>query len=1785
MKKITTILLVNLFMFSLLNNLHSQSQVIEKCGFDRLRNILLQDSNYLRKEIEAEQKIAQYISQSQLRSSSSIYTIPVVVHVLHLGELLGVGTNISDAQIQSAITNLNDVYRGQTAGSPVDFEIEFALAQQDPNCMAHSGINRINASSVPNYSSGGVDYYSDGGEADQDVLKNLSRWPETEYFNIWIVSEIENNNGGFGIQGYANFFTGSAMEGSVMMASVFGFDPTSAQSSFNLNAPRDNSTVVHEIGHYLHLHHTFKGDGDADDDGIGDACPGDVTIGVDSDGCTDTEPHKRYTSQCKSGLLNDCIGATFGDNTAKNFMSYASCQDRLTSDQKTRSRAMLATSGISLIYSKGDEAPIISSGSLANANCIPQSSSTATSGGYGGIMNFTIINEFSASSSNTQNDGGYVDYTSNCLNTISLEEDSTYNFELTTWYNGHDFKGYIDFNNDGDFLDANEEVFSGANPPNVNGTNGTNTSTGSGTLTIPIADGINVLANTPLRLRIVSELTSVNGTITDACYNPFYAQAEDYQLVINQSAVTLTADFSASDSTLCQVTSVTFTDLSTGNPTSWAWDFGDGNSSTLQNPTHTYASVGTYDVSLTVTTSTGSDSETKTGFITVNSNPNINAGIDQTICDGISTTLNATSGQNYVTEVTAAGSSDYILSGAFSGNDPAINISLGDTLTFNVNSPGHPFLIKTTNTTGTANAVTVTNNGTSSGTIIWSPNSVGTYYYICEYHAGMVGTITVGASNVNYTWSNNITNGTTFTPTSTNTYTVIGTDGNGCFSTDNVTVNLIPNSTGIDVITACDSLIWIDGITYSASNNTATYTLTNAAGCDSVVTLDLTIINSTTGTDLITACHSYTWIDGNTYTSNINTATFTLQTANGCDSVVILDLTINNSTTGTDLITACDSYTWIDGNTYNSNNNTATFTLQTANGCDSVVSLNLTIISGSLSEETISACDSLVWSVNGNTYTQSGIYYDSIQSSNGCDSVYKLDLTIYQSSNTTDLLTQCDSLIWIDGITYTASNNTATYTLNNADGCDSLVTLNLTVNYSSTSLVTESSCNSYSWNGQTLSASGIYVDTNVNAAGCPQHDSLDLTITTTPNISNEVVCDSFAWNGNSYTTSGTYTSLGTCVDTLNLVINNSSSSTSSLSSCGDISWNGSTYTATGIYSFITTNSVGCDSTATLDLTIDSTVVSQVNATACDSYSWNSNSYSVSGNYTDTLSSSAGCDSIVTLNLTIDSSFNNTLNEVACDSYSWNGTAYTTGGTYYDSLQTSNGCDSVITLNLTINNSHSSVDSITACSSYFWNGTSYTQSGTYYDSLQTLTGCDSILGLNLIIDSAVVSQVNVTACDSYSWNSNTYSMSGNYTVTLSTSAGCDSIVTLNLTINNSFSSVDSITACNSYLWSGTSYTQSGTYYDSLQRVTGCDSILVLNLIIDSAVVSQVNATACDSYSWNNSNYFASGTYIDTLSTSAGCDSIVTLILTINNSFSSVDTISSCNNYSWNGNMYSQSGTYLDTLQSISGCDSIASLQLTILESYIIEDSVSSCGSFLWNGVLIDSSGTFTDTLQSIAGCDSINILYLDVNDNTSAPLTIELLLDDYCLETFWTVKDSQDSIWYSEGPYDCNPSGGGNQANTTIIKDIYLEENECYTFELNDVYGDGLSASLWNGTDGNWTLQDLNGNIVSQGQGDFGFITANSFYVSQSTPSFINEKNSKLEVLVYPNPFSKTTTVRIINGKEPYLLELIDIRGRVVKSLSSNQEEFQLYDINSNSGIYWLKIKNQSNFKPIKLVIE
>ena len=311
--------------------------------------------------------------------------------------------------------------------------------------------------------------------------------------------------------------------------------------------------------------------------------------------------------------------------------------------------------------------------------------------------------------------------------------------------------------------------------------------------------------------------------------------------------------------------------------------------------------------------------------------------------------------------------------------------------------------------------------------------------------------------------------GKTFTSTGIYLDTIV--NNLGCDSIITINLTVLNNSSGTDTQTACDSYTWIDGNTYTASNNTATHVLTNAAGCDSTVTLDLTINNSTTGTDTQIACDSFTWIDGNTYTASNNTATHVLTNAAGCDSTVTLDLTINNSTTGTDTQIACDSFTWIDGNTYTASNNTATHVLTNAAGCDSTVTLDLTINNSTTGTDTQIACDSFTW-IDGNTYTASNNTATHVlTNAAGCDSTVTLDLTINNSTTGTDTQIACDSFTWIDGNTYTASNNTATHVLTNAAGCDSTVTLDLTINNSTTGTDTQEACDPFTWiDGNTYTA-------------------------------------------------------------------------------------------------------------------------------------------------------------------------------------------------------------------------------------------------------------------------------------------------------------------------------------------------------------------------------------------------------------------------------------------------------------------------------------------------------------------------------------------------------------------------------------------------------------------------------------------------------------------------------------------------------------------------------------------
>jgi gliding motility-associated-like protein len=235
--------------------------------------------------------------------------------------------------------------------------------------------------------------------------------------------------------------------------------------------------------------------------------------------------------------------------------------------------------------------------------------------------------------------------------------------------------------------------------------------------------------------------------------------------------------------------------------------------------------------------------------------------------------------------------------------------------------------------------------------------------------------------------------------------------------------------------------------------------------------------------------------------------------------------------------------------------------------------------------DTICDGDSIV--VGSSVYDTTGVYIDSLISSYGCDSIIHTTLVVNNATTSTATQTSCDSYTW-NGIVYTASG-IYTFPTTNSNGCDSTATLNLTINYSNMGSSAVTACDSYTWDGQTYTTSGAYTKTYTNVSGCDSVHTLNLTITPPlTSIATQTSCDSLTWNGTAYTASGTYT-------------------------------------------YITNNSAGCDSIATLNLTINTSTSSTNNQTICDGDSIviGANTYSIAGNYTDTLLNSNGCDSTVT----------------------------------------------------------------------------------------------------------------------------------------------------------------------------------------------------------------------------------------------------------------------------------------------------------------------------------------------------------------------------------------------------------------------------------------------------------------------------------------------------------------------------------------------------------------------------
>ncbi|MEZ4798731.1 MAG: hypothetical protein R2809_02915 [Flavobacteriales bacterium] len=330
----------------------------------------------------------------------------------------------------------------------------------------------------------------------------------------------------------------------------------------------------------------------------------------------------------------------------------------------------------------------------------------------------------------------------------------------------------------------------------------------------------------------------------------------------------------------------------------------------------------------------------------------------------------------------------------------------------------------------------------------------------------------------------------------------------------------------------------------------------------------------------------------------------------------------------------------------------------------------------------------------------------------------------------------------------------------------------------------------YTWNGVDYTAAGTYDITLTSVAGCDSIATLNLTINDVLTSTEDVtLCSNqlpYNWNGVDYTAAGSYdvtlTSVAGCdsIATLNLTINDVLTSLEDVTICSNqlpYTWNGVDYTAAGTFDVTLTSVAGCDSIATLNLSINDVLTSTEDVTLCSNqlpYNWNGVDYTSAGTYDVTLTSVAGCDSIATLNLTINDVLTSLEDVTICSNqlpYNWNGVDFTAAGSYDVTLTSVAGCDSIATLNLSINEVLTSTEDVTLCSNqlpYTWNGVDFTAAGSYDITLTSVAGCDSIATLNLSINEVLTSTEDVTLCSNqlpYTWNGVDYTAAGSYDITL------------------------------------------------------------------------------------------------------------------------------------------------------------------------------------------------------------------------------------------------------------------------------------------------------------------------------------------------------------------------------------------------------------------------------------
>ena len=860
---------------------------------------------------------------------------------------------------------------------------------------------------------------------------------------------------------------------------------------------------------------------------------------------------------------------------------------------------------------------------------------------------------------------------------------------------------------------------------------------------------------------------------------------------------------------------------------------------------------------------------------------------------------------------------------------------------------------------------------------------------------------------------------------------------NGCDSIITINIQIQPKYFFPDTAQTADNrpyfwrgkVLQYSGVYYDS--------LTSVTGCDSIYQLMLTVYPTYHYEENMTVCESelpVVWHNRHLLASGIYYDS--LQTVQHYDSIYRLNLTVLDTAYRDIHIRLCRGEKMTIGNTIYQESGIYYDTLHTMYNCDSILAIHVQVLPDYFFSDTITTTGRVPYQWHGKTFTHTGVYYDSLQTVEGCDSIYQLVLTINPAQLVHDtIIHRCEAdlpFVW-NGASYNESVYFEdTVTIN---GVDNIYRVNLVVCRTSRAQFDVLICegDTYEYNGRIFDSStpeGVYRDTLSNNCGCDSIVSIVFRRYTpkiervTAHISDR---QTYTWEGHNRvlrfagiyrdTVRSALTGCDSVLYELTLHVHPTYKQDTTVTICREdapFRFGNRSYDSTGVYVDTMQTVMHYDSIWTIHLTVTEMEREQITQTLCEGDVFNYRDMMLSRDtfFYDTLDTGVGCGKIVLLDIRFrhPQLIEFTAKTSTQVPYTWKVDTATYqlsySGVYTHTVKTREGqCDSIIyQLTLSVCPTYDFRDSVTLCQSelpYQWHGRMLYEAGTYYDSLQTVHGFDSVYMLKILqIKPSYYAEQNIDLCEgagSFFYRGKEYSSDGIFYDTIPSLSGCDSIFKITVRVFPTYERTDTVHISDKekYTFDGRELTRQGLYHAYRKTVQGCDSIFHLYLKVHSSYYFNDSIDICqgDTIVWQNRKFSKTGIYYDSLLTTEGYDSIYRLKLTVYPTYFREETYSICEGDSIyiHGINISKPGVYYDSLLTVHGCDSVYKIVVNTKRTYIRHYEAEIC-----QGDTIDFCGmkyTATGDYYYRKECDTTVHMHLVVHERSRTDKRVVISEDD------------------------------------------------------------------------------------------------------------------------------------------------------------------------------------------------